>query len=55
MNKSITSAEFPAAFSAMDAAASEYWAYPNEDWQDEFLRNWAYENDPELVSVLEQA
>ena len=30
-----------AAFAAMDEAASEFWAYPGEEWQQQFLRDWA--------------
>lgn len=43
---------FPAAFAAMDAAAAQNWAYPDQDWQDEFLRSWAQENDPVLLAKL---
>ncbi len=43
---------FPAAFAAMDEAAAQFWAYPDAEWQDEFLLEWARENDPELLAVL---
>lgn len=46
---------FPAAFAAMDAAAAQFWAYPNADWQDEFLLAWARENDPGLLAALTSA
>ena len=50
--KAITSENFPAAFAAMDAAAAEFWAYPDAEWQAEFLRHWAQENDAALVAAL---
>lgn len=37
----VTSQNFPAAFAAMDRAAAEFWAYPDAEWQESFLRNWA--------------
>ena len=43
---------FPAAFAAMDEAAAQFWAYPPEEWQDEFLLCWARENDPALLAAL---
>ena len=43
---------FPAAFAAMDEAAAQYWAYPDIEWQDQFLLNWARENDPVLAGLL---
>jgi hypothetical protein len=49
----ITSTTYPEAFAAMDAAASEFWAYPDQDWQENFLRQWAQANDPVLLAALE--
>ena len=43
---------YPDAFAAMDAAAAQFWAYPDADWQDAFLLEWARENDPELHAAL---
>jgi len=34
----------PAAYAAMDAAAKEFWAYPDAEWQDSFLEGWAHAN-----------
>ena len=48
----ITQANFPAAFAAMDEAASEFWAYPDYQWQEEFLLSWARQHDPVLVTAL---
>jgi hypothetical protein len=48
----ITQANFPAAFAAMDKAASEFWAYPDSQWQEEFLLSWARQHDPVLVTAL---
>jgi hypothetical protein len=45
---------FPEAFSSMDAAAKEFWAYPGPEWQEGFLRKWAQENnDAELEAALQ--
>ena len=52
MNIAITSANFPEAFAAMDTLASTYWAYPDEAWQDNFLRTWAQNFDPVLLAAL---
>ena len=52
--KAITSENFPAAFAAMDAAAAEFWAYPDAEWQENFLRHWAQENDAALVAAFEK-
>jgi hypothetical protein len=50
----IVEKNFPAAFAAMDAAAASYWAYPGQEWQDGFLRQWAHENgSQELVAALD--
>ena len=43
---------FPAAFAAMDAAAAQFWAYPNAEWQDGFLVGWARQHDPALLAAL---
>ena len=43
---------FPAAFAAMDAAAAQFWAYPDAEWQDEFLVGWARQHDPALLAAL---
>ena len=43
---------YPAAFAAMDAAAAQFWAYPDAAWQDEFLLEWAGKNDPALLAAL---
>lgn len=44
---------FPAAFAAMDAEASEFWAYPDAQWQDNFLHQWAEAHDHQaLIAAL---
>lgn len=43
---------FPAAFAAMDREAAQFWAYPDVEWQDAFLLEWARENDPALLAAL---
>ena len=43
---------FPAAFAAMDAAAAQFWAYPDAEWQEEFLVGWARQHDPALLAAL---
>lgn len=49
----ITSENFPEAFAAMDAAAKEFWAYPDEKWQESFLRHFAEERgDQDLMDAL---
>ena len=48
----IDSKTFPAAFAAMDANAAQFWAYPNAEWQDEFLVGWARQHDPALLAAL---
>lgn len=30
----------PALYAAMDAAASQYWAYPSPEWQNDFIDAW---------------
>ena len=45
----VTSQNFPAAFAAMDAAAAEFWAYPDAEWQEEFLRAWAEATQDEAL------
>lgn len=52
MYKDITSENFPAAFAAMDAAAAGFWAYPDAEWQMDFLRHWAQGNDAALVKAI---
>jgi hypothetical protein len=48
------SKNFPAAFAAMDEAASDLWAYPDAEWQHEFLMVYAtVNNDTALLSLLE--
>jgi len=49
--KPITAKNFPAAFAAMDAAAAEFWAYPDAQWQEAFLLHWAQENDARLAAA----
>lgn len=50
----VNSTNYPAAFAAMDQAASEFWAYPDLDWQDAFLRQWAQVNNcEELMKALQ--
>jgi hypothetical protein len=50
---SIDSKNFPAAFAAMDKAASDFWAYPDADWQADFLMSYAIaENDTVLMALL---
>ncbi len=50
----INSKNFPAAFAAMDEAASDLWAYPDAEWQHEFLMVYAtVNNDNVLLSFLE--
>lgn len=48
----IDSKTFPAAFAAMDAAAAQLWAYPNAEWQEDFLVGWARQHDPALLAAL---
>ena len=43
---------FPAAFAAMDAAASTFWAYPDSEWQDAFLRDYAQETGDSVLLAL---
>ena len=44
---------FPAAFAAMDAEASAFWAYPDAEWQENFLRQWAEAHDHQaLIAAL---
>lgn len=51
----ITPENFPAAFAAMDEAAKEFWTYPNRDWQNNFLRQWAHEHgDIALLDALDK-
>lgn len=45
----VTSKNFPAAFQAMDEAAREFWAYPDAEWQDDFLLHWAIEHQDETL------
>ncbi len=40
----INSTNFPEAFEAMNEAAKAFWAYPDADWQDAFLLQWAQEH-----------
>jgi hypothetical protein len=50
---SITSTTYPEAFAAMDEAAKAFYAYPDTDWQDAFLLQWAQEHgDRELTEAL---
>ena len=50
----IDSNTFPGAFADMDAAAAAFWAYPDLDWQDAFLRQWAQAHaDHALFEALE--
>jgi hypothetical protein len=30
----------PELYTAMDAAAAQYWAYPDNEWQHEFIDQW---------------
>lgn len=49
----VTSAIYPEAFAAMDEAANEFWAYPDSEWQDAFLLQWAQAHgDRELTASL---
>ena len=49
----IDNKNFPAAFAAMDAAASAFWAYPDAEWQDNFLRDYALaQGDSVLLALL---
>jgi hypothetical protein len=51
--KEITSTTYPEAFAAMDEAAKAFWAYPNQDWQDAFLLQWAQAHgDRDLTASL---
>ena len=49
---SVTSENFPAAFAAMDKAAGEFYAYPDPEWQYQFLLSWAQAHN---CSALENA
>ena len=49
---SVTPENFPAAFAAMDDAASEFHTYPGSEWQYRFLLSWAQTHD---CSALEKA
>lgn len=31
---------YPELFQEMDAAASAFWAYPSEEWQDAYIEAW---------------
>lgn len=42
---------FPEAFAAMDEAATKFWAYPNAQWQEEFLVQWAKKNNDTLLAM----
>jgi hypothetical protein len=54
MAKNLTSENFPAAFAAMNAAAKGFWCYPDEDWQLQFLDEWAIaHNDSSLLEAVE--
>ena len=48
----ITRENFPAAFTAMDEAAKAFWAYPDREWQDNFLCQWAQDHDHILARAL---
>ena len=45
----VTSKNFPAAYAAMDAEAKGYWAYPDCEWQENFLRGWAESTGDEAL------
>jgi hypothetical protein len=42
----VNSTTHPELYKAMDAAAKAYWAYPNLEWQQEFIDSWL-ESHPE--------
>jgi hypothetical protein len=52
MSNAITTANFPAAFAAMDEAAKAFWAYPDEEWQENFLVQWGRENGVAELAAL---
>lgn len=54
MAMNLTSENFPMAFAAMDVAAAEFWAYPDEEWQLGFLGDWAEAHgDADLLAAVE--
>ena len=55
MAKNLTSDVFPEAFAAMDAAAKEFWMYPDEGWQMGFLEEWANAHDDSDLLAAVQA
>ena len=49
----LDSNNFPSAFAAMNDAAKAFWAYPDLDWQDAYLRQWAQAHaDQALIEAL---
>jgi hypothetical protein len=46
----VNSKTHPELFAAMDAAAAQYWAYPDTEWQDDFIDAWL-ESHPEQDSA----
>ena len=50
---SITSTTYPEAFAAMDDAATAFDTYPDVEWQEAFLLQWAREHgDRKLTELL---
>ena len=47
----VNSINFPAAFTAMDKAAASFWAYPDVEWQDNFLAHWADQHGDTALSA----
>lgn len=40
----MNSSSHPELFTAMDEAAKAFWAYPNAEWQDQFIERWLEEH-----------
>jgi hypothetical protein len=49
----IDSKTFPAAYAAMDEAAKAFWAYPDENWQENFLAQWGRDNNVAALAALD--
>lgn len=50
----IDSNNFPEAFADMNEAAKAFWSYPDLDWQEAYLRQWAHAHgDSALFEALE--
>ena len=49
----VNASNFPAAYTAMDTAARQFWAYPDADWQGDFLAAYAAKHgDVALAAAL---